>query len=98
MQLIAVAQPESYAAKIGRDLIMPILFVHGVRSRIQNGNDQTWETIRNNLKNVVAPKISKDGKGNNVWIKEAYWGNDSVDFGDNRKSGSAGMPRPISYA
>ena len=89
-KLIAAVQPESYVAKIGRDLIMPILFVHGVSSRIQNGHDQTWETIRNNLKNVVAPKISKDGKGDNVWIKEAYWGNDSVDFGDLRLS----LPTP----
>jgi len=53
---------------------MPILFVHGVSSRIENGHDQTWEIIRNNLKSVVAPTISKDGNGDNVWIKEAYWG------------------------
>jgi len=65
---------------------MPILFVHGVSSRIENGHDQTWEIIRNNLKSVVAPTISKDGNGDNVWIKEAYWGDDSVDFGDLRLS------------
>lgn len=60
---------------------MPILFVHGVSSRIENGHTQTWTTIRNNLKNIVAPVISKDGNGDNVWIEEAYWGDDSVDFG-----------------
>lgn len=69
---------------------MPILFVHGVASRIANGHAQTWATIRNNLKNIVAPQISKDGRGDNVWIEEAYWGDDAVDFGDLRLS----LPTP----
>lgn len=69
---------------------MPILFVHGVSSRIENGHDKTWDKILNNLKNIVAPRISKDGKGDDVWIEEAYWGDDSVDFGNLRLS----LPNP----
>ncbi len=65
---------------------MPILFVHGVSSRIENGHDETWKKVRNNLKKFIAPIIAKDGKVDDVWIEEAYWGDDSVDFGDLRLS------------
>ena len=69
---------------------MPILFVHGVASRRANGHYQTWATIRNNLRNIVAPQISIDGRGDDVWIEEAYWGDAAVDFGDLRLS----LPTP----
>ena len=69
---------------------MPILFVHGVASRIKNGHDKTWATVQNNLRTIVAPQISKYGRGDNVWIEEAYWGDAAVDFGDLRLS----LPTP----
>lgn len=59
---------------------MPILYVHGVSSRMEQGHDKTWEEIKKNLRKYVAPVISKDEKGEGVWIQEAYWGNDSVRF------------------
>lgn len=54
---------------------MPIVFVHGVASRLEGGHAQVWQTIKKNLRENIAPKISKDSQ--NVLIEEAYWG----DFG-----------------
>lgn len=61
---------------------MPILFVHGVSSRMEQGHKETWIEIKKKLRDIVAPLIAKDGKGEGVWIEEAYWGDDSVDFAE----------------
>jgi len=55
---------------------MPIIFVHGVASRMEGGHDRVWTTIEENLREHIAPQISKDSKS--VLIEEAYWGNFGV--------------------
>ena len=55
---------------------MPIVFVHGVASRLEGGHDKVWGNIGTNLKNHVAPEIASNNV--EVSIEEAYWGGDGV--------------------
>lgn len=58
---------------------MPIIFVHGVASRLNTAaksHEKTWEFIEQKLREHVAPKIASDP--DNVLIKEAYWGDEGV--------------------
>ncbi|MCC5667803.1 hypothetical protein LC653_28975 [Nostoc sp. CHAB 5784] len=55
---------------------MPIVFVHGVASRLEGGHDKVWATIKEKLKERVAPEIASIH--DQVWIEEAYWGDDGV--------------------
>lgn len=58
---------------------MPIIFVHGVSTRLNTGHDRVWEEIiEPKLRTYIAPAISNDPK--NVSIEEAYWGDVSVPF------------------
>jgi hypothetical protein len=54
---------------------VPIIFVHGVASRLKEDHgdhDKVWETIKENLRKYIAPKISE--YPDRVMIEEAYWG------------------------
>lgn len=63
---------------------MPILFVHGVATRWENGFNETWPRIEGNLRKFVAPEISENPE--NVRIERLYWGDLAAPLTDERYS------------
>lgn len=65
---------------------MPIVYVHGVSIRDDNG----WDTIESYLREYIAPKIAKDPQ--NVLIERCYWGDHGAKF---RWSGASAPTSPL---
>jgi len=64
---------------------MPIIFVHGVSSRMGREYDETWEKTRANLRKYIAPVISASGDADNVLIDNVFWGELSVPLRQGRR-------------
>ncbi|AFZ07067.1 hypothetical protein Osc7112_2653 [Oscillatoria nigro-viridis PCC 7112] len=69
-----------------KDLIMPIIFVHGVSSRMDTKYEKAWEKTRANLRKYIAPVISASGDPDDVLIDNAFWGDLSVQLRQGRTS------------
>jgi hypothetical protein len=69
-----------------KDLIMPIIFVHGVSSRMGRAHDRAWEETRANLRKYIAPVISASGDADDVLIDNAFWGELSVPLLQGKRS------------
>ncbi|MEG4205478.1 hypothetical protein QUA20_16275 [Microcoleus sp. Pol7_A1] len=65
---------------------MPIIFVHGVSSRMDTEHDKAWEKTRANLRKYIAPVISASGDADDVLIDNAFWGDLSVPLHQGRRS------------
>lgn len=53
---------------------MPIIYVHGVYIR----DDQGWDIIETNLRRYIAPKLARDPE--NVLISRCFWGEHGAKF------------------